>query len=324
MADVKMAIGIDLGGTDIKAGLIDSNGQIHLNKKKPTDAQKGGEFVLNNLIGITSELLLTPEAKKSEILGIGVGSPGVIDPITGKVIDMSPNLPGWTGTEIKASFEKEIKLPTFADNDADVGALGEYIFGAGKGKNSLICLTLGTGVGGGYIKDGKIFHGGLGGGEFGHTTIEVNGRNCNCGGKGCLESYASANAIAEYAREVVARTHDTMMEQIAGSYDKITSKIVYDSAIKGDNVAVHVIEWSAKYLGSAISNFINILAPDIIVLGGGASALFDFMKNVIYKEMQMRVYSKSAKETPVVKASLGEEAGIVGAAALAFTSIKTG
>ena len=317
-----LAIGIDLGGTFIKAGVLTDQGEVVRQWKTPTEGDRGGPVVVQRMVDLIGEILESPEVASHEdqVAGIGLGSPGLVDQKTG-TITRPVNIPNWEhGVSVKEIFEERYGLPTSADNDANVCGLAEARFGAGRGRSVVVALTLGTGVGGAIVVDGKLFHGARGyAGELGHTCVDPEGLPCPCGGLGCVEQYASANAIAEYAAALVAQDrHESLLVEWSRDGKPITSKMVHEAAVRNDALALRVIERAGRYLGVAAANFCVTLNPGIIVIGGGASAMGDLLFDHIRREIDMRVYFSPYFETEECRALLGEDAGCIGAACLAL------
>ncbi len=318
----RVAIGIDLGGTDIKGGLIREDGEILTQYKKPTKAELGGEAVVDRIGDLIQEILDSEAMQpyRSTLLGIGMGSPGLIDHENG-AITRPVNIPGWDyWINVREIFDKRFGLSTMVDNDANVCALGEALYGNGRGKNPVLVLTLGTGVGGGIVINGRVFHGHAGfAGELGHIMVNPDGPVCGCGNEGCLETYASASAIARYARNRARVEHvPTKMRELVNTIDEITSKTVYLAARDGDEVALEVVERAGKYLGIGISTLVVAFNPEIVCIGGGGSGFGDMLLDHARKQLSHRVFFHSYFQTPIVRAKLGEEAGIVGAAGMLF------
>lgn len=320
----RVAIGIDLGGTDIKAGLIAEDGTIIQKYKKSTEARLGGEKVVERIGDLIQEILDSDAMKghEKELLGVGMGSPGLIDHNKGS-ITRPVNIPGWEHWIcVREAFMKRFSLikDVIVDNDANVGALGEALFGMGRGKKVVLCLTLGTGVGGGIINYGKVLHGAGGfAGELGHIMVNPSGPVCGCGNEGCLETYASANAIARYAQERLRVEHiPSIMKEMVPDRSMVTSKIVSEAALKGDKVALDVVAHAGRALGIGMSTLIVCFNPEIICIGGGASNMGDLLFDFARQEIERRVFFNSHYPTPIVQAALGEEAGTVGAAGQLF------
>ena len=314
----KVAIGIDLGGTDIKAGIVEQqHGQIVKRSKTSTNAQEGAEAILLNMFSLAEESISYCKEMNLDIAGIGIGSPGMIDHENGIVVKMIDNLPGWSGMRLGERFQDRFGFRTRIDNDANVCALAECLFGAAMGKSDIVCYTLGTGVGGGIVIGKEIHHGVNGyAGELGHDTVELDGLPCSCGNQGCVEQYASARAIALYARERLKAGATSILTDLAGSVEKVTSKTVHSAALQGDALAKQVIARSARYFGAAIATAICMLDPEMIVVGGGGANMGETLLEPVRQEVSQRVFFYDKIETPVVAAALGEDAGFIGAAGL--------
>lgn len=323
----RVAIGIDLGGTDIKAGLVDDQGTIIQGFKKSTEAHLGGLKVVDRIGDLIQEILDSDAMKgrRDNLAGIGMGSPGLINHETGS-ITRPVNIPDWDfWICVREIFQKRFGLNTWVDNDANVGALGEALFGAGNGRRVVVVLTLGTGVGGGIIIDGNVFRGGAGfAGELGHIMVDPGGPVCGCGNEGCLETFTSASAIARYAQERIKVEHaPTIMREMAKQNGgAITSKLVYEAALQGDKEALRVVARAGRGLGIGCSTLIVAFNPEIICVGGGGSNMGDLLFDYARREMEDRVFFHSHFQTPIVKAQLGEEAGTIGAAGLALSQSK--
>jgi glucokinase len=319
----RVAIGIDLGGTDIKAGLVTETGELLGRYKKSTDAHVGGRKVVDRIGDLIQEVLDSDamRGRRDQLQGIGIGSPGLIDHKNG-AITRPVNIPEWDyWINVREIFQERFGLFTWVDNDANVVALAEALFGAGKGKEVVLVLTLGTGVGGGVVDHGKVVHGSRGfAGELGHIMVNPSGPVCGCGNEGCLETYASASGIARYAQERCKVEHvpSLLKEMCGGDRSRITSKMVHEAALQNDAVALQVIEHAGKHLGIGIATLILCFNPEIICIGGGGSNMGDLLFDHARKEIKWRVFFDSHFSTPIVRAQLGEEAGTVGAAGMAF------
>ena len=323
----RVAIGIDLGGTDIKAGVISEDGEILANFKKPTHAHLGGRKVVDRIGDLIQEILDSDmmNSHRDQLAGIGIGSPGLIDHEKG-AITRPVNIPDWDyWINVREIYLERFGLMTWADNDANASSLGEALFGNGKGHKVVIVLTLGTGVGGGIVIDGDVFRGASGfAGELGHIMVDPSGPVCGCGNEGDLESYASASGIAAYAKERAKVEHvPTLLKELCGEdRSKITAKMVHEAALQGDEVALKVIARAGRALGIGISTLAVAFNPSIVCIGGGGSNMGDLLFDHARKEMEWRVFFHSHFQTPIVRAKLGEEAGIVGTAALALVGSK--
>lgn len=325
----RIAIGIDLGGTYIKAGLINASGQPLGSWKEPTNAMKGASVVMEGLLTITrrildSEAFQRSRAEYAVLAGIGIGSPGAIDSRTGTVSRATGNLPGWTGTPIGPIFEKEFGIKTWVDNDANAYTMGEYLFGAGRSRKPrvMIGLTLGTGVGGGVIIDGQVQHGAHGfAGELGHIALSdrEDAPPCSTGIRGCLESYACGPVISRYAAEQQDRYPDSLVFRLAGDQHPNT-EIIHQAILQKDPLALHVIDRTATYLGWGLASLVNCYDPDLIVIGGGVANFGEFLLEKVRQVVRERVYFFEATNLEIVQAQLGGEDGYKGAAGLALFS----
>lgn len=307
-------IGIDLGGTTIKLGIVNADGKIIDSLIYPTLAESNSiDTIYKNMVNAISDL--KDRNKKIKISGIGIGSPGVITPDEEKIIGIS-NIPVLNGFPLAKEFSKEFGVPAYIDNDANSAARGEYLFGAAKGKDNFFMVTLGTGVGGAIFIDGKLYKGYSNfAGEMGHMIIVTDGKFCTCGNFGCWEAYASASAMVKKARTLVERGYETSLSLY---YPELNAKIIVEEARKGDEIAVDVVVEIGKYVGIGISNIINILNPHYVVIGGGLSHAGDILLNEIkhYSKVNTRPFSWEIVD--IVMAELGNQAGIMGSAALAF------
>ncbi len=313
-------IGIDIGGTNIESGIIGDNYRIFNRKSTPTFVHEGKERVLDRICGLIQELI--EENPLDSIKGIGIGSAGVIN-IEDGIIVTSPNFPDWKNVPLKDIIFKKFGIETILDNDANVVIFGEYLVGAAKGASSLIGLTLGTGVGGAIILDGKIWHGCEGmAGEIGHMTIYPDGHKCGCGNFGCLEAYASAKAIVNQARERISHISKNSVYKLAGVEDlsELTAAHIYKAAIGGDELAIGVLSKVGEYLGLALGSLTNIFNPDMIIIGGGVINAWDFFYSSLINEVKKRAFSRPAERVKILPAKLGKDAGIIGAAGLVARS----
>lgn len=308
-------IGIDIGGTSIKGAAVTSDGQIGEIFSVPVFREDSSEVTLKRLADVLNKYIVNLPDKN--VQGIGVGCPGAIDSIKG-IVDYSNNL-CWNNVPLKAILEKATNIPVKITNDANAATLGEVKFGAGKIYNNAIMLTLGTGVGGGIVINGKLYEGNEGkGAELGHSVIVVDGEQCSCGRKGCLEAYASATALIREAKKAMGKNPKSKLWELAGGdISKINGKITFEACKAGDSVAQQVVDWYVKYLGEGILNFCNIFRPDVVILSGGIANQGDYLINKLVKYCADRHYGYSrAPKVEILKAILGYESGIIGAAAL--------
>jgi glucokinase len=318
MAEKKYRIGIDLGGTNIKVGVIDVADRL-LGKKsgKTRPAERPWQQVVADMAQLTDALLDELGIDIDECIKIGVGSPGMIDHIAG-VVTFAGNF-GWEDVPILAELRRYFTMPMRLSNDANCAVLGEVVAGAAKGARHVVLLTLGTGVGGGVIADGQLQEGGSAGGmELGHTLIELGGEACTCGRLGCLEAYASASALVRHARQAaVADPKSLMWELCKGDIANMNGLIPFKAARKGDASAQKVVDDYIRYLGEGIVNFINIWRPEKVLLGGGISNEGDPLIVPLNAYVRPRAFAGDhGYVAPIAQAALGNDAGIIGAAAL--------
>jgi len=312
------AIGIDLGGTNLKSGILFGPGKMMHLDYSSADAKKGPQKVISNIKKSIGKLLKTEEAK--DIVGIGIGSPGQVDYKNGIVHD-PPNFPGWQSENLVQIFEEHFHLPTFVDNDANVAALAAREFGAGKKSKYFALITLGTGVGCGIILNNKIYHGATGAaGEFGHTVIKYDGPVCNCGQRGCIERFIGAQWIVERALNSLKSYPETKLHEFIKN-QSVSPKIIAGLANKGDDLCKRIIADTGDFLGIALGSLINLLNLDLILIGGGVSNAGDILFDAIRKTIKKFSLSITGSIVRIEKASLGETAGVVGAGQLVFESL---
>ena len=312
-----IAIGIDIGGTSIKGAAVDSNGRVYEKFSMPFIKGEPGEITIRKLAEIVKEYIYAQSLEK-KIVGIGIGSPGTLD-IKNGIVNYANNL-GWNELHVADIMHETLPYPIRLTNDANAASLGEAKFGAGKAYETIIMLTLGTGVGGGIIINGKLFEGNEGkGGELGHTVIVADGEPCTCGRKGCLEAYASATALIRETKKAMQANKRSMMWKICPDIDMVGGKVSFEAAKNGDEAANKVIDNYVKYLGEGILNFCNIFRPNVIVLSGGVANAGPFLFDKVNEYIKERNYGyKSTPEVKVVPAELGYDSGKIGAAALFF------
>ena len=311
---MEFIIGLDLGGSFLKYALGTPDGQVIYDDKKPSRGNESKEAIFKVIYAAINELLAEAEKRGGKIVAIGMGSPGSVDFDQGKLIGNTPNLPEWGNADIRKKLEGEFGIPTFADNDANVMVLAEAIQGAAKGYQNVIGLTLGTGIGGGILIDGKIYRGvNYAGAEIGHMSIDYKGLSCNCGGVGCIELYASATGMVRNYREKLSVANKSVPQVV-------NTEVIFANAKQGEQEAINTIDETCVYLGTAIASLVNIFNPEIIVIGGGvADAGDDFLKP-IWNVIQERAMKPSLRGVKLVKAELGNKAGMVGAISLASQS----
>jgi glucokinase len=320
MPPERYIVGVDLGGTNIVVGAMPFDGTAELGMRSlPTKAEEGADAVVDRIAAmveaVISDTMAQMNAPREEFIGVGIGAPGPLDRKSGVVI-VSPNL-RWHDYPLRDEVSKRVGLPATLDNDANCATLGEWWCGAARGRRNVVGMTLGTGIGGGLILDGRLYHGSSdAAGEIGHTTIDSTGRRCSCGNYGCLEAYASGPAIAERAREsLVADGTSEILQLVSGDPEKITAQTVYEAAKHGDAIALEVVRDTAKFLGIGISNLLNVLNPDMVVIAGGVTQAGDPLFEPLRAEVRRRAFKPAVDACEIVPGILPLSAGVVGAVA---------
>jgi glucokinase len=320
MMNEKWLVGIDLGGTTIKMAFVNQYGEIVEKWEIPTD--KSGKEITTDIAKAIDAKLAELGYPKTKLAGIGMGAPGPVNLLTGLVYKTT-NL-GWENFPLKDHLEVETGLPAVIDNDANIAAIGEMWKGAGDGAKDLICVTLGTGVGGGLIANGEIIHGANGaGGEIGHITVVPNGgAPCNCGKTGCIETIASATGIVRVAKEKLATTDKkSVLHEIVEKNAELSSKDVFDAFNQGDFIAEEIIDYVTFQLGLALANISNGLNPEKIVIGGGVSKAGDSLITKVEHYFKRFAFPRVAEAAEIKIATLGNDAGVIGGAWLAKTKL---
>lgn len=308
-------IGVDLGGTTLSVGAASRDGTRRAAMRTvATRAEEGADAVVGRIVAevrrTVADLHASHGATPGDVLGVGIGSPGPLDRHTGVVI-VTPNL-GWRNFPLRDRVAEGTGLDATLDNDANCAALGEWWMGAARGGRHVVAFTLGTGVGGGIIVDGRLYHGASDmAGEIGHMTIESGGRRCGCGNDGCLEAYVSGPAIAARAREALAHGAPSALRDV----EALTAADVYAAAERGDPVAVLLVQATARYLGIGIANVLNALNPDVVVVAGGVTQAGDLLFTPMREEVSRRAFAPAVAAARLVPGALGAEAGVLGAAA---------
>lgn len=308
-------IGVDLGGTNIVVGLVDEDGKIIKSLNRPTEKERGVEPIFDDIFDMCNELIKEFNLDKTNLKGVGIGTPGMIDSKNG-VIVYSNNIKV-DNFNIREYAKGKLDYEISVANDADSAALGEVAAGSAKGCSNAIVVTLGTGVGGGIIIDGKIFSGFYpGGAEIGHIIIEKDGRPCSCGNHGCFEAYSSASALILAAKKKAEENKDSLLYKLVeGDVEKMNAKIPFDAAQSGDKAGSEVIEEYLDYLAVGIANLINIFKPEAILLGGGVSKQEENLTVPLTERVKKLAYGGDMP-TVIKIASLGNDAGLIGAAML--------
>lgn len=317
----RWVVGVDLGGTNIVVGLVPiDGGEVQGLRVLPTESVRGPKFVVDRIIEMVEDsirdVLEAENGTRDEIAGVGVGSPGPLNREAGIVIN-TPNL-GWRNFPLRDLISNAINLPSVLDNDANCATYGEWWLGAGKSVDTLVGLTLGTGIGGGIVLNGEIFHGVSDvAGEIGHMTIDSTGRRCNCGNYGCLEAYASGPAIALRAMEgIEAGVESVLSEMVDGKLEDITAATVYEGVVAGDAYATEVMKDTARFLGAGVANIINVLNPAMVVIAGGVTRAGDHLFVPLRAEVRRRSFRAAEERCQIVSGQLPGTAGVVGAVAV--------
>lgn len=310
-------LGIDLGGTNIVAGVVDENYKIIGQASVKTNTPRGAEEIADDMAKITFEAIKNAGIKFEEVESFGIGTPGAVDPDAG-VITYANNLQFYN-VPIADMMKERVGKDFYIENDANAAAYGEYIAGAGKGTKNFIAITLGTGVGGGIIIDGKIYSGSNhAGGELGHTVIAMDGEYCTCGRNGCWEAYASATALVRQSKQAMLRYPDSLMWKLCDdNIHKVNGITAFDAMRKGDEAGKMVVDKYIGYIAVGVSNIINTFQPEILCIGGGISKEGKTLTDPINAYVLGEDYARSLKNRAVIKtATLGNDAGIIGAAYL--------
>jgi len=309
-------LAIDLGGTKTITAIVSANnGQILAEERCLTQADEGQSSVVNRLLSAVDHILSLKNISPSQLDSISIAAAGCID-IDRGLVTSSPNFPSWSNVPLRDIVRDKYKVATFLLNDASAAVLGEHRFGSGKGANNLILLTVGTGIGGGIIINGKLYSGLFGGaGEIGHMTIDVGGSRCVCGNIGCLEILASGTAmVREAKRRLSLGESSSLFQMVRGRIDAITAEEIGIAAKGGDALALDIIGKAATYLGVGMVNMVNIFNPEMIIVGGGVAKLGDLLLDPARRVVNERAFSASARAVRILLAQLGDKAGVIGAA----------
>jgi len=318
------AIGIDLGGTNLKGTIIAKSGEGRHLTRIPTEAEKGGAQVMQNILQLI-ERLIEKEGSTDNILGVGIGTPGFVS--EDGTVDGAENLPGWKGTRLYDPIMEKFNLKAVGANDATVAALAEARFGAGRGVRNMILLTLGTGIGGGIVMDHKLFTGTFGmAGELGHIIVETNGLQCNCGLKGCVERYSSATGHVTLAKQFCAETpadqQTPFTKFVTEDPDNVSSRTIYQFVEQNDPVALKVHETASDMLGRLVGIICNTFSPDRIILGGGVAKSGKIITDTVGKYAAQNCWPMIWEKCDLVIAELSEDAGVLGAGAMVFDAFE--
>jgi glucokinase len=326
------AIGVDLGGTNLRIAAVDSNGTVLERITTGTKVARGRDQVIDEMCNAIQEVVAR-QSGAGELAGIGIGVPGIIEMQTGMLRE-SPNLPGWHNYPVRDEIQGRLRTTVILENDANAAALGEKWLGAAAGVDDMCMLTLGTGVGGGLVMHGQIWHGMTGmAGELGHINVEPEGHPCNCGSRGCLEQYASATAIKRMAQEAIAAGQAPQMAHAMKEDVEFTSKVIFDLAMQGDAPARGIFERVGKALGTVVADMVNIFNFPMYVIGGGVASAWDAFAPLMLETVGRNSFvyratapteniqagnapSRSVRGTMITRAVLGGDAGLIGAARL--------
>jgi glucokinase len=316
----RFIIGVDLGGTNIVVGALSESGDRQLGmRSEPTVSERGVDVVVDRMVAMvehTIEVIIRETGgTRDDVLGVGIGAPGPLDRERGLVV-VAPNL-GWRNFPLRDVIADRVQIPATLDNDANCATLGEWWQGAARGSRHVVGLTIGTGIGGGIIIDGRLHHGVSDvAGEIGHTTIDVNGRYCRCGNYGCLEAYASGPAIAQRAREALERDEiSSLPRMVDGDLDSLTAATVYEAAKLGDALARELVRDTATFLGAGIANLLNVFNPDVVVIAGGVTQAGEPLFDPLRAEVRRRAFRPAVDACRIVPGELPGTAGVVGAVA---------
>ena len=307
-----LALAFDLGGTELRGALVGHGGEVVAHVSEATLSGAGSEAVIGQIITLADKLL--KEHPQARVVGIGACAPGPLDPKAGIVIG-PPTLAGWHNVPMIDILSRQFGLPVQLENDANAAALGEWRFGAGRGAASMVFVTVSTGIGGGVIADGHIYHGRRGlAAEIGHMTITCEGDRCFCGNVGCFEAVASGTALGRRATQLTAPGDGSQLRRLAKGGD-VSARHVVEAARTGDEVARELVEAEATWLGIGFTNLLHLYSPEVIVMGGGLSNGFDLLAPGIRATIEARAM-QAYRDVPIVPAELGDRAGLVGAASL--------
>ena len=319
----QVLIGVDLGGTNVRIGVVTPKGRVLKKEEYALDPSLGGSKIVEGLVSNLKNFLQERIGRNNQLLGIGIGIAGAIDMKRGRMIN-SPNIPDLNDFRIREFLKKRISSPIVIENDANAFALGEGWVGAAKGSKDYCGITLGTGVGGGIVINGEILHGSGGmASEVGHMVIDPEGPLCGCGGRGCLEVYASATGIKRMALEAIEKGEGgEIVKRAGGKVEEVTSEKVFQAAQFGDEAAQKIFHEMGRFLGLGLVNLIHLFDPEKIVIGGKASRAWNTFIKTTMEVVRERTMEGSREKVKIVQAKCGDDAGILGAAYVALRSMK--
>jgi glucokinase len=318
-----LTLGIDLGGTKTLTAVVDPQGEMLSSDESMTPAAEERETLIESILNSAHRALQQANIIISEISAIGIGAAGISNPEAG-ILFSSPNLPRLRNVLLRDIMQERLGKKTFLINDASAAALGEFHFGAARSARSFIYITLGTGIGGGIVIDGKIYTGAIGAaGEVGHMTIDDNGPICNCGNRGCWETLASGTALAREARKRIEKgVRTSILEYAGGDIERVTAQAIHSAAQQGDSLAKELIARTGYYVGVGLANLINIFNPELIVIGGGLSSIGDMLLKPAFKEAGERAFKEAFQAVRFASAGLGRNSTVLGAAAFARQEMR--
>lgn len=309
-------IGIDIGGTFLKAGVVTEEGRILATAARPTGFPRPVEDIIKDIAGAATDAVVKAGLTLDDVSFVGCGCPGTVNQQT-RLVEYAGNL-GFKQTPLVGELEKLLGKPVMAENDANAAMLGEWKAGAARGTKDCVCITLGTGVGGGVIADGKMIRGvNSAGAELGHTVIDFNGVQCNCGRKGCWEAYASVTALVRQTQAAMMADLDSAMWQLAPTLEEVNGRTAWDAMRAGDETGKAVVDQYIEFVGVGVVNMINVFQPEVLCIGGAISKEGDRLLQPLMEKAMIEHYSKySEKQTKICRCELGNDAGIIGAAFL--------
>lgn len=318
----KVIIGVDLGGTNIKAAIVSEDKKILAKESRPTHAGDGPDAVMDLMAKTVFDLMQGQGLDMSQALAAGFGAPGPMNWETG-IVYSPPNLPGWKDVPLADQMTKRLHIPCFVDNDANVACFGEYWLGAGQGAESIVVFTLGTGVGGGIVVFGKLLRGIDGtAAELGHIKVQRDGRLCGCGARGCLEAYASVTGMVRTARENWDTAETLLRTMCNNAPETLTGKMIYEAAAAGDAYAQNVFKETAIWLGIGAASMVNALNPERIILCGGMIGAGEILFGTVRRTIMENAFEVPAKRCQVVPAGLGDDSGVIGSAGCALVRVQ--
>ncbi|HEX5036698.1 MAG TPA: ROK family protein [bacterium] len=316
MSSSNCVVSVDLGGTNLRVAAVTADGVLKHRWEEVSDARSGSESVLKKVAAGVTSVGAKAEKDGLAVGGVALGFPGIVDPSKG-IVYRSPHFPDWKDLDLLSFFKSALKWPVAVDNDANFAALGEAWKGAGRGLKNFLMMTLGTGVGGGLMLDGRVFHGDRGfAGEIGHIVIEAEGPPCACGSRGCLETYISATGMMRLAEvSDQAEGREQLLAKLEKPLARITVKDLYEAALDGDIFANTLFKKMGNYLGIGVASLVNVTGVETVIVGGGVAQAWDFFIEPAKKELSQRTYEETAKSVKIVRAVLGTDAALVGGGA---------